>query len=43
MVWGYIDGDGGVRARIKVPKLAQNIYNNQQWLEMAMKDSVGVT
>ena len=40
---GCIGGDGGVRARIKVPKLAQNIYNNQQWLEMAMKDSVGVT
>jgi hypothetical protein len=29
---GYIDRDGGVRARIKVPKSAQNIFNNQEGL-----------
>ena len=38
---GYIDGDGGVRTRIKVKKLAQNIFNNQQWLEAAMEGSGG--
>ena len=39
---GCIDGDRGVRARTKVPKLAQNIFNNQQWLEAAMEGSGGV-
>ena len=37
-----IDGDGGVRARIKVPKFAQNIFNNQQWQEAVMEGSGGV-
>jgi hypothetical protein len=32
---------GGVRARIKVPKLAQNKFNNQQWLEAVMEGSGG--
>jgi hypothetical protein len=36
MFGGYIDGDGGVRARIKVPKLANNIFNNQKGLEAVM-------
>ena len=39
---GYIDGDGGVRVRIKVTKLAHNIFNNQQQLEAAMEGSGGV-
>ncbi len=39
--WG-IDGDGGVRARIKVKILAHKIFNNQQWLEAAMEGSGGV-
>ena len=39
---GCIGGDGGVRARIKVPKLAQNIFNDLQWLEAAMEGSGGV-
>ncbi len=39
---GCIDGDGGVRARIKVPMLAKNIFNNQQWLEAAMEGNGGV-
>ena len=42
MFGGYIDGDGGVRARIKVTKLAKNIFNNQQRLEAAMEGSGGV-
>ena len=42
MFGGYIDGGGGVRARIKVTKLAQNIFNNQQWLEAVMEGSEGV-
>ena len=41
MFGGYIDGDGGVRARIKVPKLANNIFNNQPGL-VAMEGSRGV-
>ena len=39
---GYFDGVGEVRARIKVTKLAQNIFNNQQRLEAAMEGSGGV-
>ncbi len=30
-----------MRARIKVPKMAQNIFNNQQQLEAAMEGSRG--
>ncbi len=33
---GYNDGDEGLMARRKVPKLAQNIFNNQQRLVVAM-------
>ena len=36
---GYIDRDGGVRARIKMPKLAQNIFKNQEGLVAAMEGS----
>ena len=36
---GYIDRDGGVRARIKVPKSAQNIFKNQDGLVVAMEGS----
>jgi hypothetical protein len=32
----YIDGDGGMMARRKVSKLAQNIFNNQQRLVVAL-------
>ena len=31
-----------VMARKKMPKLAQNIFNNQQWLVVAMEDCGGV-
>ena len=41
-VGGYIDGDGGMWARIKLKKLAQDIFDNQQWLEAAMEGSGGV-
>jgi hypothetical protein len=40
MFGGYIDGDGGVRASLKVPKLA--LANNQQGLETALEGSRGV-
>ena len=43
MFGGYTDGDGGVRARIKVPKLANNIFNNQHGLVVAMEGGRGVT
>ncbi len=42
MFGGCIDLDGRVWARIKVPKLAQNIFNNHQWLEAVMEGSRGV-
>ncbi len=42
MIEEYIDGDGGVRARIKGTKMAQNIFKNQQWLEATMEGSGGV-
>ena len=42
IIRGYIDGDGGMRARIKVIKLAKNIFNNQQRLEAATEGSWGV-
>ena len=38
---GYIDGGGEVRARIKVPKSADNVFNNQQGLEAVMEDPRG--
>jgi hypothetical protein len=42
MFGGYIDEDGGgLQARIKVKKLAQSIFNNQQWLEAAMEGRGG--
>ena len=44
MFGGYIDGDGdgGVWARIKLKKLAPEIFDNQQWLEAAMEGSGGM-
>ena len=38
---GYIDGDGGVMARKKVSKLAQNIFSNQKRLMVALEGSGG--
>jgi hypothetical protein len=37
---GDIDGDGGLRACMKVPKLAESIFNNQQGLEATVKGTV---
>ena len=31
-----------MRARIKAKKFAQNIFNNQQWLEVAIEGSGGM-
>ena len=39
---GYIDGDGGMMARRKVSKSAQNIFNNQQRLVVALEGCGGV-
>ena len=38
---GYFDGGGEVRTRIKVPKSADNVFNNQQGLEAVMEDPWG--
>jgi hypothetical protein len=35
-IWIFFYGDGGVRARMKVPKWAKKLFNNQHWLEAAM-------
>jgi hypothetical protein len=36
---GYIDGNGGVMVRRKVPKFTQNIFNNQQRVVVVMEGS----
>jgi hypothetical protein len=40
MCGGYIDGDGRLMARMKVPKLAESIFNNQRGLDAIVEGTV---